>query len=55
MGPATNPSPFQIRPARDEDVPAVHAFRKSAQRGSVSLKKKCSDDLRTGVAPLNAE
>ena len=36
-------------------MPAVHAFRNAAQRGSDSLKKKCSDDFSTGVAPVSAE
>ena len=34
---------------------AVQAFRKTRQRGSDSLKKKCSLDLSTGVAPDSAE
>ncbi|MNC84270.1 hypothetical protein D3C75_1387320 [compost metagenome] len=35
--------------------PVVHCCRNSTQRGSDSLKKKWSDDFRTGVAPVSAE
>ncbi|MCY1249526.1 hypothetical protein D9M72_630690 [compost metagenome] len=34
---------------------ATHSRRKVSQRGSDSLKKKCVDDLRTGVAPDTTE
>ena len=33
----------------------VHALRKSTQRGSDSLKKKCSELRSTGVAPVSVE
>jgi hypothetical protein len=33
----------------------VQARRNSTQRGSESLKKKCSDFFRTGLAPVSAE
>ncbi|MNY35981.1 hypothetical protein D3C86_1704320 [compost metagenome] len=34
---------------------ATHSRRNDSQRASDSLKKKCVDDLRTGVAPETTE
>src|SRR5438445_1717584 len=35
--------------------PSAHSRRKATHCGSDSLKKKCSDDFITGVAPVRVE